>query len=268
MRTRLGLTVALAVLAACGASPTDPASGTTGATPPPTGDGGTPAPGAGTVGGIALDTRGRPIAGALVWIDPALTTGLVTTHTGADGRYSASGATQLPYFARAWTQVSYRGKNYCLRLAGATATDYDSFTLASGVVRDFRWQLTGPIPDLEDQYFGGEVRLMGDGSAPGTNDVELKLAPTGPLIDGSAGQVVVRTVKAYDLAQDIPAGAYTVSATMIAPDGTRTPLKVGTSYGAGADTMPLEFEPTTLPSCSNGSGLARAFVYWTLPGGD
>lgn len=41
---------------------------------------------AGAVTGTVLDTRGRPIAGAKVWIRPALTTGLVETRTGADGR--------------------------------------------------------------------------------------------------------------------------------------------------------------------------------------
>ena len=74
---------------------------------------------------------------------------------------------------KAWAQVNWHGRDYCLRLAMPSAGDYDSFVPSAGAVRNFRWQLTGRIPDLDDQYFGGEVRLMGDGSAPGSNDVEL-----------------------------------------------------------------------------------------------
>jgi hypothetical protein len=252
---------ALGVLAACSSSsPTEAPTNGPSSDPPP------PPTSAGVVSGTARDTKGQPISGALVWVEPAVTTGLLTAHTGSNGAYSVTGLARLPYTAKAWTQVSYRGKNFCLRLASSQPSDYDSFVPTTGVVRNFQWKLTGQIPDLDNQFFGGEIELMGDGSAPSSDDVELRLVPTAPLIDGSTGQTLTRTVSAYGLVQDVPAGAYTATATLIGPGGTRTPLAVGRSYGSGAASMPIEFLPASEPSCGNGSGLERAYVYWSVPG--
>jgi hypothetical protein len=260
---RIVLASALAGLAACSDSPSGLTTGGSASGGPTS----TPTPSVGTISGTALDTKGQPLANVLVWVEPALTTGLLKARTDGAGRYSVTGLAQLPYYALAWTEVSYRGKSYCLRLASARSGDYDSFVPSSAVTRDFRWQLTGPIPDVDDQYFGGEVRLQGDGSAPASDSVEVRFTPTGPLIDGSAGRTITRTTSAYGMIQDVPAGPYTASATLIAPGGKRSALKVGRAFGAGADAMPLEFDPITTPSCSSGSGLARAFIYWTYPGG-
>jgi hypothetical protein len=40
-----------------------------------------------TISGQALDARGKPIAGVLIWVYPAVTGGLVTAHTDAQCRY-------------------------------------------------------------------------------------------------------------------------------------------------------------------------------------
>ena len=45
-----------------------------------------------SVTGVAVDTQGRPIAGAKVWINPALTFGeVVETSTDSSGRYLVTG---------------------------------------------------------------------------------------------------------------------------------------------------------------------------------
>jgi hypothetical protein len=40
----------------------------------------------GTISGRAVDSLGRPLAGARIWIRPALTGGLLQTRTDGDGR--------------------------------------------------------------------------------------------------------------------------------------------------------------------------------------
>lgn len=63
--------------------------------------------GKGTISGRALDARGNPIAGALVWVKPAVTTGLVTVHADANGRYIAEGLPNVPYKVCAWAQPTF-----------------------------------------------------------------------------------------------------------------------------------------------------------------
>ena len=223
----------------------------------------------GTVSGTVLDTQGRPLAGARVWIQPSITTGVVETRTDAGGRYAVSGLPNIPYYAYAWTEVNYEGERFCLRLAMPGARDYDSFTPAEGVVRDFRWQLTGPIEDLRqhDGYFGGEVRLFTEGRFDGR--VELVFAPTGPLVDGSAPAPFTREldVNAGVMVYDVPLGRYEVWAVLVGADGRRTSLRVGTDYAdrfeAQTEAASLGFRPSG--SCSQGSGVARGFLYVNSP---
>jgi hypothetical protein len=184
------------------------------------------------VRGIALDTRGQPIAGATVWLQPALTTGLVRTRTGADGRYEVRGLVSwFPYYAKAWADVTYHGRRYCVRLGMPNAADYDAFVPDPGAVRDFRWQLQGPIGDgAHDEMFGGEVRLFAYGEFAEGDRLELQLTPDGPLVDGSAGQVITRQVVPNDIVRGIPHGVYTARATLLGADGSRTVLRLGRSF--------------------------------------
>jgi hypothetical protein len=219
----------------------------------------------GVVTGIALDTRGQPLAGATVWIQPALTTGLVKTRTGPDGRYEVRGlVTWLPYYAKAWTDVTYNGQSYCVRLGMPNPADFDAFAPDAATVRNFRWQLEGPIPDLQDRLYGGEVRLFPYGTFAEGDSVELRLTPKGPLVDGSAGRAVTRRVVPNDIVQGFPHGVYTVRATLIEADGTRTDLRVGRSLNATAESATLDWASSG-PGCGNDSGLTRSFLYWERP---
>ena len=220
-----------------------------------------------SVTGVALDTQGRPIAGAKVWINPALTFGeVVEVTTDSSGRYLVTGLWNEPYDAKAWTEVDYNGERFCLRL---NSSDYDAFTPEHGVVRDFQWQLTGVIEDLRDYdgYFGGEVRLFVDGDMRG-GQVELTFTPTGPLIDGSTGQTLTRTINVNEevMVYDIPIGTYSVTSVLL-ENGSRTPLKTGIEhsydgYAGQTDAAALAFTPA---GCGNGTGADRAFLYLSSP---
>jgi hypothetical protein len=266
----LRATLLAATLAACSSS-TDP-GGDSGPPGDPGGDdppgqqpgGGSSQPGPGVVVGRVVDTRGRPIADAVVWIEPALTTGLARTRTGADGRYAVRGLfTNIPYYAKAWTEVEYNGRQYCLRLGMPNESGFDSFVPLQGEVRDFRWQLTGEIGPYDELYFGGEVRLFGDGSTGDADQIELHLTPVGPLIDGSAGTPLTVTAPANTyLIQDIPPGVYSVTATLIDRLGMVIPLQIGSTYESQGPAARLEFEPSSL-GCNNNNGLERSFLYWS-----
>jgi len=249
-----------ALLAACGGSgtaPTDP--------------GGAPTPvGPYSVTGVALDTQGRPIAGAKVWIDRALTFGSVVEVTTDDsGRYLVTDLFAEPYYAKAWTEVDYGGERFCLRLGMPNPSDYDAFTPETGAVRNFQWQLSGVIEDLRDYdgYFGGEVRLFLEGDMRG-GEVELTFTPTAPLIDGSTGQTLTRVVSVNEevMVYDIPIGMYRVTLVLL-ENGTRTPLKTGVEsawggYEEQTEAADLAFTPN---GCGNGNGTERAFLYLNSP---
>jgi len=208
---------------------------------------------------VVLDAQGKPLPNAKVWVRPAVTTGLVEVHTGSDGRYTASSLVDVPYYAQAWTTVTYANRQYCMRLGMPNASDYDAFVPTAGAVRNFRWQLSGPIPGLDGAYFGGEIRLMGDGSYKQSDSVEVTLTPTAPLIDGSAGKAVVRRVGAYDFVRDVPVGQYSATVAVIGRNGAKTPLTVGPNISAGLPSMPLAFAPS---GCGNDNGTERAFIFW------
>lgn len=191
------------------------------------------------VAGIAVDTQGRPIAGARVWIDRALTFGsVVEVTTDASGRYLVTGLQSEPYYAKAWTEVDYNGERFCLRL---NSSDYDAFTPEAGGVRNFGWQLSGVIEDLRDYdgYFGGETRLFLEGDMRG-GEVELTFTPTGPLIDGSAGQTFSRTLNVNEglMVYDIPIGTYSVTSVLLengGPDPSKNGYRVVLGGLCGSD---------------------------------
>jgi hypothetical protein len=226
-------------------------------------------PGPNSVAGVAIDTQGRPIAGAKVWIEPAVTTGLVEVTTDVNGHYLVTDLPTVPYYAKAWTEVDYGGQRYCLRLGMLTPSDFDAFTAEAGVIRNFQWQLSGVIEDLRDYngYFGGEIRLFLDGDMRG-GVVELTFTPTGPLIDGSTGQTLMRTLNVNEevMVYDIPVGTYRVTSVLL-ENGVRTPLKTGIEsswdgYPGQTEAADLAFTPL---SCGNGNGTDRAFLYLSSP---
>lgn len=181
-----------------------------------------PAPKRGFVTGLVLDTRGRPLAGAEVYIvGTTFTQGQRTSFTavtGKDGTY----AIRVPdgrYHASASVKRTLGGVPFTLPLhpaSGSLNTEVDS---SEGGNLNFRWQLTGSKPgggkDWDD-FYGASVDLSYCGlpakaycdaryadvlrtAAPGGSTVTLTFTPQGNLIDGTAGRPVVITFRAAPL---------------------------------------------------------------------
>ncbi|BDP44463.1 hypothetical protein DAETH_44320 (plasmid) [Deinococcus aetherius] len=230
-------------------------------------------PGPGTVQGQVLDTRGKPLEGVTVWIKPVVTTGVAEVLTDEGGRYEVEGLPPVGYRAYAWLGVRYQGQKFCYRLALPKTSEYNPFVPKDGIVRNFQWKLSGRVPDWDDDsselgYFGGSMSPMQGGFQDrwATNDdqIELQLTPVGPLIDGSTGKVLTKTVPGRKLAVDIPIGTYRVKATFIGKNGTREPLIVSDnqdgSYGTEAT---VKFKGSD-KGCSGSYGgwSGSAYVYW------
>lgn len=221
-------------------------------------NGGTEAPGPGTVTGIALDTQGRPIADAKVLLSPALQGTGHTGRTGADGRYRFEGVATTAYYARAWTKVKFNDQEFCLRLGMPERAHYDTFNPSAGAVRNFRWQLTGPIEGFEGQHFGGTTYLAFRGNYDAST-MELTFTPTSPLIDGSPASAFKRTVQVSTRTlDDLPVANYTVTG-VITRNGEQRPLHIGLepadTYEEQTESAQLAFPPGGNPCSSLASGV-------------
>ncbi|MFD3537563.1 carboxypeptidase-like regulatory domain-containing protein [Streptomyces sp. NPDC058664] len=227
-----------------------------------------------TLTGRVTTVDGKPLKGVKVYAgnplwDRAYVAGGKTTATDEEGSYTIPELrSSQVYKTFAWMPLKYRGKDFCLRVSPATPEGYTEFPGSKGAVRDFTWKLHGKIQDSsEEGYYGGSIQIFPnftDGNYKGK--VELQLTPTSLLADGSHGNPLSRIANlGPNMALDIPLGAYKVSATRIKEDGTRAPLKVGTSSSPSASRYAnIEFEPEYQLACKagpgNSSGIARAYL--------
>ena len=186
-----------------------------------------------SLSGVVLDTQGRPLQGAQVRLQADFLYGRVEATTGPDGRYEFRDLLRTTYRVDAWIQRDYEGGTVCQRLAMPSPSDYNSFDVARGAVRNFRWQLTGRV-GVTNTNFGADIMMwFDDGSRDAARAVEFTLTPTGPLIDGSRGAPIVREAllrspASDDGLRDIPLGRYRLSAVLVGKDGRRTPLLIST----------------------------------------
>ena len=213
------------------------------------------------VSGVVQDAGGKPLPGVRIWVKPSLTTGLVEIRTGPDGRYQAQGLLMIPYNTYAWYRTSYRDKNLCLRVAPEAVNQYDSFVPTDGAVRNFKLRISGLIDDRDNIYYGGEVRVFYEG-LPRNSAVEVKFEPLGPLADGSTGTTVVRTPKDMML-EDIPVGAYRVTAQVTKPGGKKRPARLSRKGNDDSASTETSIEWESKDSCigSFGNGLDRTYLY-------
>jgi hypothetical protein len=220
-----------------------------------------------TVSGVVTDTKGRPLEGAEVSLNADFLYGQARVTTGADGRYEIGDLIKATYRASAWIKTGYAGGVVCQRLGMDRPSDYNSFPVSEGAVRNFRWQLTGEI-GATDTFYGAQVQIWDFDSdvRAKSRAVEFTLTPTGPLVDGSTGAVIVREAAldypaSDDGIYDIPLGTYRMTAELISKDGGRTPLAL---KGLDAETYAPEIDLVWQPEARCGfgfdSGVAPFFV--------
>ncbi len=200
-----------------------------------------------TVTGIVLDTQGQPLENATVVIIPDVLGGDVRVRTDANGRYKASSLVDVSYKAHAYIEAPYNGHRNCqtlnMNLMMTNADETISFVVDQGAERNFQWQLTGK---KDGGFYGAEIDFpyIPNKYRDIANIIELTLTPTGPLIDGSKGSVLVREFlfnETYKV-EDIPLGPYTLQAVLVGNDGSRTQLGLSTKVGLGTEADPNELE--------------------------
>lgn len=231
---------------------------------------------AGTVSGSVVDSRGRPIAGARVRIENDWSYYDVTTN--AAGKYTSPTLPQGGFKVVAWATIPYLGRDYTLRMGMPEASDYDYFNPEEGVTRNFKWQISGRIPDRAAAdaggYFGAALELMnGTGSIwdermnPG-DQVYVTLKPTSALIDGSTGRVIERsfTIQSGNdtyLLLDIPTGQYEISCIRVTPENYQEQLLIGTFSQQWGSAI-ITFQPGSYGVGTYESGIERMSLYMNL----
>ncbi len=223
-----------------------------------------------SVSGTVIDSLGRPISGAIVDINPALTTGHVRTTTDANGRYVAEGLIDVPYHAYAWAYVEYNGRQICLRLGMESPTDYNSFVPIHGIQRNFVMQFSGfmGVERDPDYQFGGTLKIHYAYAYRGNgNRFEVSFTPTGPIIDGTTAAPFTRTIDPEtESVHSVPPGPYVVTVTLVGRDGSRTPLRVKHAsdyWGDHHDSVAIDW--TGDGDCDYGTGLDWAEIYVEFP---
>lgn len=222
-----------------------------------------------TVTGVVLDTKGQPLEGAIVRLEQDFVSGRTEVSTGPDGRYKASSSVQnasASYTIDAFVNVPYNGQTICQRLAMPNPNDYNSFTLDQGAERNFQWQLSGRIGNYET-FLGGTLSLwrVSDFSDD-VKAIELTLTPTGPILDGSEGSVIVQEVPTGNLESaslsDVPIGPYQVKVMLIGHDGSRSPINIMTQgYDAYLPEVALEWTSTNTCGFLTDSGVEQMTIF-------
>ncbi len=192
-------------------------------------DGGTATPY--VVSGKVVDTQGRPLAGVKVRADNDALYGSAEVTTDANGNYTLPKLEIGGWKIYAWHDVEYKGHTYHLRMGMPTPADYDAFSPGeAGAVKNFKWQLSGQIPDrprgerTSTGYFGGALRFTNMDvdavSMPVGTVVTITLTPVAgaTLFDGSAPQTIqksftIQQANEYNYwIHDIPQSEYRITA--------------------------------------------------------
>ncbi len=187
----------------------------------------------------------------------------------------------------ATAKINYKGHEYDYELhpidGMIDGTDKNAFRGESGkgVTRDFVMKMSGvrrgcdSTEQSETLYrnamYGGRISVdctQSTGRYPSVEDatsltklfspdsiIELKLEPTGPLLDGSSGEIIVRQFplgKTYGNWHDhflrsIPVGEYTATATLTEGQGAAIPLRLKLAFNG-----PLQASATILWAPQNG----------------
>lgn len=204
----------------------------------------------GYVKGRVTDTQGRPVKGASLIIDNTLipNSNLVGV-SGDDGFYSIQ-LRNFTWQAYAEKNVSYNGQTYKIHFH---PDNNDGFS-QEGAIRNFQWKLQGEKPG-QLGYYGGTIMIDKHvlSEVYDSENIEFTLTPAGPLIDGSAGQVIKTrmgqpTTATYGKLVDIPIGRYTMTASYNGTEGNvaiKLRNKARVPDGAFSSSISLDIDANT-----------------------
>jgi len=207
-----------------------------------------------TVTGVVRDAQGQPMAGVKVRAVNTASGGntFVDATTDNNGRY-----TLRTSFLGGWTMVAWKtvttpdGDTYHLRIAGATDADYQPFTPGKDpVVRNFKWKLSGVIPDrpqaadFSTGYFGGSLRFVNDHYRD--NSTAATEMPVGTVINVTLTPIAGATYLDGSPATQVITKSFTIAA--------RTPRNVNYYIG---DIPVTAYQVTTKTSTGANVYLGR-----------
>lgn len=179
---------------------------------------------AGVVKGIVYGSQGKPLAGAKIVANSAnYYNSNPTTVSDASGMYKIdlpTGSAAGSFYVRGSVRVKYNGETYDLPLF---TDDDDTFSPYDGAVKNLRLKLTGDRTGNygDEGYHGGTLEVENNTRNVQRKNIEITLTPSGPLIDGSAGQTVKRLTPADDhYIHDVAVGKYTLTARDVATGQT------------------------------------------------
>ncbi|MGG1514458.1 stalk domain-containing protein [Paenibacillus oryzisoli] len=195
------------------------------------------------VKGYVRNASGQPIPGASVFADNTfMYDSNLLGVTDETGHYQI----ELPEMATTYhmgAQVTkqYNGTKYTFQLSA----DGDlPFSGSKGAVRDFTWS------DFNGQiYVYPNFKNFND-SLPefDMGDLELTLTPVGPLLDGSAGQTIIKRggpIAGGAGMDSIPIGRYKATARWVPEGHAPMPMLIRVNYtGEFAESTEFEFGPS------------------------
>lgn len=206
-------------------------------------DGGSPRDG--YVTGTVKDGSGKPLEGTHIIIDHSIFfNSNITALTNNQGNYAIKVPTGS-WYAFAKREVAYHGKMYSFYLHPDNPAGFGG----EGAVRNFVWKLTGTMPEPLSGHYGGLITID---NRPGVyieaSKIDFVLTPTGPLIDGSQGEVIRVNAEDAHAINDIPIGRYHLTATY---EGMAVKFRRWNTDGAFKEVYDLHFEPQITGHCEN-----------------
>ncbi|CCH03126.1 hypothetical protein FAES_5127 [Fibrella aestuarina BUZ 2] len=171
----------------------------------------------GVVKGRVVDNQGKPVANAeIIASSTDYYNKTTTAYTDANGTYRLqlpTGVAEGSYSASGTVTIKYHGKNVKMALYEENTRVFSAY---DGAVRNFVFRLTGKRTADDDETatpLGGSVQVHHQVDNVVWENLELTLEPVGPLVDGSTGQTIIRTMPAHDYyLRDIPVGQYKITA--------------------------------------------------------
>ncbi|MBC7892339.1 MAG: carboxypeptidase regulatory-like domain-containing protein [Sphingobacteriaceae bacterium] len=200
-------------------------------------------PQAGIVSGKVTDGQGRPLPNAsIVANNSQFYNQNVLGQTDASGRYRLE-LRPGSWYVRGTVDLRFDNKTYTLDLHPDTDA---AFAGTEGAVRNLRLKVSGDRSGEfgNDGYYGGQLEVFGDyvdSEFFDTEDLELRLEPVGPLLDGSEGKILLGQPDRMYL-DDVPLGKYKITARHT-PTNQVMQVRLRNQNQAYAPAVTASFDP-------------------------